>query len=76
MELTSWFTIKELTQMNSATIIWKAINMRTPKKLADSLELDSTTQNITVRETRIAFTKASFNYRARTDWNAIPTHIR
>ena len=76
LELTGWFSIRELTSLSSATITWKIINMRTPRKLHDTLSWDPITLKFDTKETRLDFTKANFTYRACKEWNNIPDHIR
>ena len=76
MEMTDWFTIKELAKLNTATIIWKTIYMKTPMKLHENLDYDNNTLDINTKEPRLQFTRANFSYRASIDWNAIPRQIR
>ena len=76
LETTGWFSILELSSLSSATLLWKTVNMKTPRKLHDNLTWDSTTLKFTLKNARIDFSKSNFTYRACNEWNSIPDHIR
>ena len=76
LELTGWFSIQELTKISSATITWKIINNKTPKRLQDTLTWDPLTLKFDIKEPRLEFTRAKFSYRACLDWNNLPDNIR
>ena len=76
MNLTGWFSIKEMTKLNTATLTWKLLNMKNPTKLSLKLQHDTQNMKIEITEIRIQFTRQNFMYRARNEWNSIPDYIR
>ena len=73
---TGWFSIKEMTTLNSATILWKVINQNTPRKLFKKLQWDPQTLIFQISKPRINFSKMNFSYRACMEWNTTPDHIK
>ena len=65
-----------MTKLHSATILWKLINLGTPKSLAKSTKWDTQTKLFVTNDTRLKFTRQNFNHKACNDWNEIPSYIR
>ena len=76
MELTNWFSVRELIKLNSATIMWKLIHQGQPNNLAEKLKWNCNTFEIEINDTRIQFSKHMFTHRGAKDWNEIPTEIK
>ena len=76
LEQTEWLSIEEMTMVNSVTIIWNMINVQKPKRMSDKINLDQITNEITLKEPRIQFTRQNFLYRASCKWNSLPEIIR
>ena len=69
-------TIDEMTLMNSATLMWKILNLRKPLKIAEKIDLERQRMWINNTEPRIKFTEHNFTVRASRDWNLMPEYIR
>ena len=76
MNLTGWFSIMEMTKLNTATILWKAIHLKTPSNLVRNLKWDEQNLKFEVAEPRLQFTSRNFSIRACSEWNRIPDTIR
>ena len=76
LELTGWFSIQELSSLSSANILWKIVNMKTPKKLHDALSWDPISLKFDIKAARLLATEPNFSHRACLEWNAIPDHVR
>ena len=76
LELTGWFSIREMAHLQSANTIWKIIHQKTPMNLHKTLKWDEDTLIFEMKVPRINFTENSFTHRACTLWNKIPDDIR
>ena len=76
LELTGWFSIQEMSQISTATQVWKIINMNTPRRMSRNMSWDPVTKLIDTSEPRIQFTRQGFKYRASCNWNLLPESIR
>ena len=75
-EETGWWTITELTDISSATLIWKLIHLDKPWNIRRKMKLDNETMKFTITEPRINFTEQNFKLRASRKWNSLPDYIR
>ena len=76
LERTGWMSIQEMTKIHTSTILWKAINLRTPSNLHEQIVLDPTNGKIILQEARLQFTSNKFSIRASENWNNLPQHLR
>ena len=76
LEATNWFSIREMTRLNSANIIWKTLNKKTPANLHEQLIWDRQSLDIEISEPRLQFSRRNFSHRESLNWNEIPCHIR
>ena len=73
LEVTGWFSIKEMSKLQSATILWKAVNLKTPRNMYERLNWNELTSNFNMTEPRINITKNNYLYRACKEWNKFLT---
>ena len=64
LEETEWFSMREMTDISSATLMWKILNNRTPRKFYEELTHNTENMEIDIKEPRLQFTDQDFLLRA------------
>ena len=70
-----WWTIQEMSQIQSLTYLWKFIHIEKPEVLREMITIEDDL-HLTSRTPRLKFTESSFLIRAIKTWNRLPPVTR
>ena len=76
MEKAGWFSVNEMVELSTATLLWKIIYKKTPVNMNSKMDWDPTSRKIIYKEPRLKFTDQDFMTRGSRQWNNLPDHIR
>ena len=71
-----WLTVSQLVFYHSALSTYRIRESKEPEYLNDIMSRDNFASKIIVPNTRLTLAKNSYCYRASSQWNSIPEHIR
>ena len=71
-----WLTVSQLVFYHSALSTYRIRESKEPEYLYDIMSRDNFASKIIVPNTRLTLAKNSYCYRASSQWNSIPEHIR